>query len=103
MQTTEAPGAAALGTVALIFLGCELGLVVSADLTHLKHHLRMMRRNVRDGWMLLSMLWLAPWCSGKKEPGTISAQGQQKGQCQVEGQDGVQGYQNKQLPDDVQV
>ncbi len=105
LQTTEAPGAAALGTVALIFLGCELALVVSADLTHIRHHIRVMRRNVRDGWMVVSMLWLAPWCSAKNEPGNVKAQGQQKGQghCVKEGQDGVRGYQNRHVPVDVQV
>ena len=63
-ERTEAKGAAAFGTAAIIFLICEGCLMVCMDLRTLKFHIAAMKRNCVEGylWLLCGML-----CSSKKK------------------------------------
>jgi hypothetical protein len=45
---TEAEGSSAIGTIAILFIGVELFLVLFSDVLAIRAHLRYMAHNVRS-------------------------------------------------------
>jgi len=54
IEPVEAPGAAAIGTIAIVFISIEVALIVLMDIDHLIRHARMFKDNVAVGFNRLT-------------------------------------------------